>query len=254
MQQLISTTTAAAVACNLPTPSPPPVTSPFHHEEMRDIYIPNQTLCETEPALAYGWPPAHIKLKILSMDTLYNNEFSRNVRGKAPQRRPPPTVNPFGFSDYPPDDYYDHPQPWYDLSRTSHREEDSPIKTIVDNMHPLAIDAKGRNTKNFAPTTNAHLTHFTTGPNHPTSSGCCSSGSTIIYRTAVRHSATATHYSTAADFTYVPSTSTPALDCHSHPIGRSIRYEHSTKPKQHQQEEVQYRKAHKTCTRDEPHT
>uniref|UniRef100_A0A915I0P3 Uncharacterized protein n=1 Tax=Romanomermis culicivorax TaxID=13658 RepID=A0A915I0P3_ROMCU len=65
------------------------------------------------------------------MDTLYNNEFSHNVCGKdetshtTPQRHPPPAVNPFGFSDYPPDDYYDHPQPWYDLPRTSHHKEDS---------------------------------------------------------------------------------------------------------------------------------
>uniref|UniRef100_A0A915IQT1 Uncharacterized protein n=1 Tax=Romanomermis culicivorax TaxID=13658 RepID=A0A915IQT1_ROMCU len=50
MQQLISTTTAAAVAHNLPTRRPPPVTSWFHGEETPDIYIPNETLCETEPA------------------------------------------------------------------------------------------------------------------------------------------------------------------------------------------------------------
>uniref|UniRef100_A0A915IAW7 Uncharacterized protein n=1 Tax=Romanomermis culicivorax TaxID=13658 RepID=A0A915IAW7_ROMCU len=63
----------------------------------------------------------------------------------APQRRPQPGANPFGFSDYPPDDYYDHPQPWYKFPRTSHREEDSRIKTIVDNMHPLTIDGAAMN-------------------------------------------------------------------------------------------------------------
>uniref|UniRef100_A0A915L1W9 Uncharacterized protein n=1 Tax=Romanomermis culicivorax TaxID=13658 RepID=A0A915L1W9_ROMCU len=37
-------------------------------------------------------------------------------------------------------DYYDHPQPGYELRHMSHREEDSRIKTIVDNMQPLIID------------------------------------------------------------------------------------------------------------------
>uniref|UniRef100_A0A915HWF5 Uncharacterized protein n=1 Tax=Romanomermis culicivorax TaxID=13658 RepID=A0A915HWF5_ROMCU len=80
------------------------------------------------------------------MDTLYNNEFSHTARGddelphSLPQRRQRPTANHFGFSDYPPDDYYDHPQPQYKMPRTSHREEDSRIKTIFDNMHPLTID------------------------------------------------------------------------------------------------------------------
>uniref|UniRef100_A0A915JPF9 Uncharacterized protein n=1 Tax=Romanomermis culicivorax TaxID=13658 RepID=A0A915JPF9_ROMCU len=140
MQQLISTTTITAVAHNPPTPRPPPVTSRFHSMEMCHIYIPNQTLPETEPALAFGRPPAHIKLKEPSMDTLYNNEFSRNVRSKdetsctAPQKRGPPAVNPFGFLDYPPDDYYDHPQPRYDLPCTSHRKEEGRIRTIVHNM------------------------------------------------------------------------------------------------------------------------
>uniref|UniRef100_A0A915HLI2 Uncharacterized protein n=1 Tax=Romanomermis culicivorax TaxID=13658 RepID=A0A915HLI2_ROMCU len=63
----------------------------------------------------------------------------------APQRRPQPAANPFGFSDYQPDDYYDHPQPWYKLQCTSHREEDSRIKTIVDNMHLLTIDGAPTN-------------------------------------------------------------------------------------------------------------
>uniref|UniRef100_A0A915L8B6 Aminoglycoside phosphotransferase domain-containing protein n=1 Tax=Romanomermis culicivorax TaxID=13658 RepID=A0A915L8B6_ROMCU len=54
MQQLIATTTAAAIARNnLLTPWPLPVTSWFHGEESHDIYIPNETLYEIEPALAY---------------------------------------------------------------------------------------------------------------------------------------------------------------------------------------------------------
>uniref|UniRef100_A0A915KUV5 Uncharacterized protein n=1 Tax=Romanomermis culicivorax TaxID=13658 RepID=A0A915KUV5_ROMCU len=83
--------------------------------------------------------------------TLYNNEFSGTTRGdealpcSAPQRCQPPAANHFGFLDYPPDDYYDHPQPWYKMPRTSHREEDSRIKTIVDNMHPLIIDGAATN-------------------------------------------------------------------------------------------------------------
>uniref|UniRef100_A0A915KWQ8 Uncharacterized protein n=1 Tax=Romanomermis culicivorax TaxID=13658 RepID=A0A915KWQ8_ROMCU len=63
MQQLISTTTAEAAARNPPTPQPPPVTSRFHSEETHDIYIPNETLRETEPALAFGQPRAHVKPK-----------------------------------------------------------------------------------------------------------------------------------------------------------------------------------------------
>uniref|UniRef100_A0A915JMY0 Uncharacterized protein n=1 Tax=Romanomermis culicivorax TaxID=13658 RepID=A0A915JMY0_ROMCU len=126
-------TTPAAAAHNPPTPRPPPMTSQFHSEETSDIYIPNKTLRETEQALAFGWPPAHVNSKVPSTDTLYNNEFSHNARGEdeksrsAPQRRLLPTANPFGFSDYPPNDYYDHPQPRYDLLRMSHREEDSEL-------------------------------------------------------------------------------------------------------------------------------
>uniref|UniRef100_A0A915KU86 Uncharacterized protein n=1 Tax=Romanomermis culicivorax TaxID=13658 RepID=A0A915KU86_ROMCU len=41
--------------------------------------------------------------------------------------------------------YYDHPQPRYELPRTSHREEDSRIKTVVDYMHPLTIDRAAMN-------------------------------------------------------------------------------------------------------------
>uniref|UniRef100_A0A915K8J4 Uncharacterized protein n=1 Tax=Romanomermis culicivorax TaxID=13658 RepID=A0A915K8J4_ROMCU len=151
MQQLISTTAAAAAARNPPTPRPPPLTSQFHDEETRDIYIPNETLGETEPAQVFSRPPIHVKPKAPSTDTLYNNEFSRTARGEegishsAPQRRPQPAANPFGFSDYPPDNYYDHPQPRYELPLTSHREEDSHIKTIVDNMHPLTIDRAATN-------------------------------------------------------------------------------------------------------------
>uniref|UniRef100_A0A915KDG3 Uncharacterized protein n=1 Tax=Romanomermis culicivorax TaxID=13658 RepID=A0A915KDG3_ROMCU len=151
MQQLISTTAAAAAARNSPTPRPLLVTSRFHGEETRNISIPKETLRETEPALAFGRPPVHVKRKALSTDTLYNNEFSRNAQGEeetsrsAPQRCTQPTANPFGFSDYPPDNYYDHPHPQYDLPRMSHHEEDSQIKTIVDNMHPLAIDGAATN-------------------------------------------------------------------------------------------------------------
>uniref|UniRef100_A0A915KPD9 Uncharacterized protein n=1 Tax=Romanomermis culicivorax TaxID=13658 RepID=A0A915KPD9_ROMCU len=59
MQQLISTTTAATVAPNPPTPRPLPVTSGFHGEETHDFYIPNETLHETELALAFSRLPAH---------------------------------------------------------------------------------------------------------------------------------------------------------------------------------------------------
>uniref|UniRef100_A0A915K3I5 Uncharacterized protein n=1 Tax=Romanomermis culicivorax TaxID=13658 RepID=A0A915K3I5_ROMCU len=112
-------------------PRPPPVTSGFHGQEPYDIYIPNNTLRETEPALVFGRPPVHIKPKALSTDTLNNREFPRTARGEdrisraVPQRCPRPAVNPFRFSDYPPEDYYDHPQPWYDLPHTSRHEEDS---------------------------------------------------------------------------------------------------------------------------------
>uniref|UniRef100_A0A915JYP3 Uncharacterized protein n=1 Tax=Romanomermis culicivorax TaxID=13658 RepID=A0A915JYP3_ROMCU len=108
MQQLISTTTTTAATGNPPTPIPPLVTSPFHSEEMRDIYIPNGTLHETEPAQVFSRPPVHVKPKAPSMDTLYNKEFSCTTRGEeeasrlAPPRRPQPVANPFGFSDYPP--------------------------------------------------------------------------------------------------------------------------------------------------------
>uniref|UniRef100_A0A915J5Y0 Gag protein n=1 Tax=Romanomermis culicivorax TaxID=13658 RepID=A0A915J5Y0_ROMCU len=151
MQQLISTTAAAAAAGNPPTPIPPPVTSPKVPLLTRDIYILNKTLRETEPALAFGPPPVHVKPKASSTDTLYNNEFSPNTCGEeetscsVPQRRPQPAANPFGFSDYPPDDYYDRLQPWYKLPCTSHHQEDSRIKTIVDNMHPLTIDGAATN-------------------------------------------------------------------------------------------------------------
>uniref|UniRef100_A0A915IG89 Uncharacterized protein n=1 Tax=Romanomermis culicivorax TaxID=13658 RepID=A0A915IG89_ROMCU len=52
----------------------------------------------------------------------------------------------------------------------------------------------------------------------------------------------------------VRSTSVPAVDRHSQPIHRPHCYQHSTKRKQNQQEEVEYQKAHKTHTRDELHT
>uniref|UniRef100_A0A915JW99 Uncharacterized protein n=1 Tax=Romanomermis culicivorax TaxID=13658 RepID=A0A915JW99_ROMCU len=85
------------------------------------------------------------------MDTLYNNKFSRTARRdeelprSTPQRRQPPAANHFRFLDYPLDDYYDHPQPRYEMPHTSYREEDSRIKTIVDNMHLLIIDGAATN-------------------------------------------------------------------------------------------------------------
>uniref|UniRef100_A0A915HYH8 Uncharacterized protein n=1 Tax=Romanomermis culicivorax TaxID=13658 RepID=A0A915HYH8_ROMCU len=157
MQQFISTTTPAATARNPPTPRPRLVTSPFHGEERRDIYIPNKTLHETEPVQTFGQPPIHIKPKATFTDTLYNNKFSRTARGEEEgsrskhQRRLQPAANPFGFLDYLPDNYYDHPQPQYKLLITSHSEEDSRVKTIVDNMHLLTIDGAE---------TNKHLLHF----------------------------------------------------------------------------------------------
>uniref|UniRef100_A0A915L6G0 Uncharacterized protein n=1 Tax=Romanomermis culicivorax TaxID=13658 RepID=A0A915L6G0_ROMCU len=57
MQQLISTTAATTNTRNPPTPRPLRVSSGFHGEEMRDIYIPNETLPETEPAQVFGRPP-----------------------------------------------------------------------------------------------------------------------------------------------------------------------------------------------------
>uniref|UniRef100_A0A915K437 Uncharacterized protein n=1 Tax=Romanomermis culicivorax TaxID=13658 RepID=A0A915K437_ROMCU len=133
------------------------MTSLFHGEETHDIYILNESLRETEQAQVFSHPPVHVKPKAPSTDTLYNNEFSRIAHGEeeaspsAPQRRLQPAANPFGFLDYPPDDYYDHLQPQYEFPRTSHSQEDSPIKTIVDNMHPLTIDGAA---------TNKHLLHF----------------------------------------------------------------------------------------------
>uniref|UniRef100_A0A915JBE3 Uncharacterized protein n=1 Tax=Romanomermis culicivorax TaxID=13658 RepID=A0A915JBE3_ROMCU len=124
---------------------------PNQDEETGDIYILNETLCETELALAFSRQPVHVKREAPSTHTLYNNEFSRNAPGEeetshsAPQRRPQPMANPFGLSEYPPDSYHDHPKPRYDLPRTSHWEEDSRIKTIVDNMHPLTMDGAATN-------------------------------------------------------------------------------------------------------------
>uniref|UniRef100_A0A915LAK4 Uncharacterized protein n=1 Tax=Romanomermis culicivorax TaxID=13658 RepID=A0A915LAK4_ROMCU len=151
MQQLISTTTTTAAARNWPTSRPLSVTSRFHSEETRDTYIPNETLHDTEPALTFGRPPAHVKSKAPSTDTLYNNNFSHNAGGEdeishsAPQRPLLPAVNPFDFWDYPPDDYYDHRQTRYHLWHMSHGEEDSPIRTIVNNLHPLAMDGATTN-------------------------------------------------------------------------------------------------------------
>uniref|UniRef100_A0A915KXK0 Uncharacterized protein n=1 Tax=Romanomermis culicivorax TaxID=13658 RepID=A0A915KXK0_ROMCU len=151
MKQLISTTASAATVRNLPTPRPPPVTSLFHREETQDIYTPNKTPRGTETAQAFGQLPIHVKPKAPSTDTLYNNEFSRTTHGEeegsrsAPHRRLQPAANPFGFLDYPPDNYYDHLQPRYELPCRFHPEEDCPIKTIVDNMHLLTIDSAAMN-------------------------------------------------------------------------------------------------------------
>uniref|UniRef100_A0A915I0Q7 Uncharacterized protein n=1 Tax=Romanomermis culicivorax TaxID=13658 RepID=A0A915I0Q7_ROMCU len=83
MQQLISTTTTTvAVPNNPPTPRPLPATSWFQRKEPRDIYITNDTFLETEPALAYGRPPAKIKLKVPSTDTSYNKKFSCTAPGE----------------------------------------------------------------------------------------------------------------------------------------------------------------------------
>uniref|UniRef100_A0A915JD18 Uncharacterized protein n=1 Tax=Romanomermis culicivorax TaxID=13658 RepID=A0A915JD18_ROMCU len=151
MQQLISTSPASTNVRNPPTPRPGPVSSRFHGEETRDIYIPNGTLCETELAQVFGGLPIQVKPKAPSMDTLYNNEFSHTSHREedlprpAPQRCQPSAGNHFGFSDYRPDDYYDHPQPRYKMPGSSHCEEDSRIKTIVDNMHLLIIDGAATN-------------------------------------------------------------------------------------------------------------
>uniref|UniRef100_A0A915LAW4 Uncharacterized protein n=1 Tax=Romanomermis culicivorax TaxID=13658 RepID=A0A915LAW4_ROMCU len=102
-------------------------------------------------AQVFGRPPIQIKPKALSTDTIYNNKFSHTARCEEelprsmPHRRQPSAANHFGFLDYPPDDYYDHPQPQYKMLHTSHREEDSRIKTIVDNMHPLITDGAPTN-------------------------------------------------------------------------------------------------------------
>uniref|UniRef100_A0A915JRX4 Uncharacterized protein n=1 Tax=Romanomermis culicivorax TaxID=13658 RepID=A0A915JRX4_ROMCU len=92
-----------------------------------------------------------VKSKAPSANTLYNNKFSGTPRGEeeaphsAPQRGLLSAANLFGFSDYPPDNYYDHLQPQYKMPHTSHCEEDSSIKTIVDNMHLLTMDGAATN-------------------------------------------------------------------------------------------------------------
>uniref|UniRef100_A0A915IAJ5 Uncharacterized protein n=1 Tax=Romanomermis culicivorax TaxID=13658 RepID=A0A915IAJ5_ROMCU len=55
------------------------------------------------------------------------------------------TTTAAAAAHYPSNDYYDHLQPRYNLLRISHREGDSRIKTIVDNMHSLAIDGAATN-------------------------------------------------------------------------------------------------------------
>uniref|UniRef100_A0A915HZS2 Uncharacterized protein n=1 Tax=Romanomermis culicivorax TaxID=13658 RepID=A0A915HZS2_ROMCU len=115
MQQLISTMTTTPAGNNPPTPRPLPRNSWFYCEEPPDIYITKDTFRETELALAYGCPPPRIKLKALSMDTLYNNKFSGTARREddVPHatltRHLPPAAHPFSFSDYLLDNYYDHP-------------------------------------------------------------------------------------------------------------------------------------------------
>uniref|UniRef100_A0A915KX16 Uncharacterized protein n=1 Tax=Romanomermis culicivorax TaxID=13658 RepID=A0A915KX16_ROMCU len=100
MQQLISTTTAAAAACNPPTPRPLPVTSWFHGEETGDIYIPKKLSVKlnqlwlsvdcphTLNQMHHQWIPCIIT----NFPTLYNHEFSCTMHGEdevscvAPQR------------------------------------------------------------------------------------------------------------------------------------------------------------------------
>uniref|UniRef100_A0A915KY73 Uncharacterized protein n=1 Tax=Romanomermis culicivorax TaxID=13658 RepID=A0A915KY73_ROMCU len=114
-------------------------------EQMQQLILTTNTRNPPTPR------PPPVKPKAPSMDTLYNNKFSRTARGEedlpppTPQRHQPPVANNFGFSDYPPDDYYDHRQPRYELPSTSHCEEDSRIKTIVYNMHLLIIDGAATN-------------------------------------------------------------------------------------------------------------
>uniref|UniRef100_A0A915KKW3 Uncharacterized protein n=1 Tax=Romanomermis culicivorax TaxID=13658 RepID=A0A915KKW3_ROMCU len=72
-----------------------------------------QQLVSTTAAATNGHNPPH--------------QDRRRARGEeelpraVPQRRLPSAANPFGFLDYPPDNYYNHPQPRYEMPRTSHR-------------------------------------------------------------------------------------------------------------------------------------
>uniref|UniRef100_A0A915KYT8 Uncharacterized protein n=1 Tax=Romanomermis culicivorax TaxID=13658 RepID=A0A915KYT8_ROMCU len=98
----------------------------LHLETLKDSKIRPRRSC------AQGYKK--VKPKAPLTNTLYNNEFSgtacadEELHRSVLQRRPPPTANHFGFSDYPLDNYYDHPQPGYDMPHTSHCEEDSRIK------------------------------------------------------------------------------------------------------------------------------
>uniref|UniRef100_A0A915HQE5 Uncharacterized protein n=1 Tax=Romanomermis culicivorax TaxID=13658 RepID=A0A915HQE5_ROMCU len=64
-----------------------------------------------------------------------------------PQRRPLPEVNPFGFLDYPPDDYYDHPQPRTTCracptaKKTAKSKLFSTICTCLQSMDPQQTNA-----------------------------------------------------------------------------------------------------------------
>uniref|UniRef100_A0A915JKU6 Uncharacterized protein n=1 Tax=Romanomermis culicivorax TaxID=13658 RepID=A0A915JKU6_ROMCU len=70
-------------------------------------------------------------MKVPSMDTLYNNEFSHTAPSEddipraIPMRLLLPATHLFGFSDYLPDNYYDHLQPQFDPPFLSQRKEDS---------------------------------------------------------------------------------------------------------------------------------
>uniref|UniRef100_A0A915HF51 Uncharacterized protein n=1 Tax=Romanomermis culicivorax TaxID=13658 RepID=A0A915HF51_ROMCU len=108
--------------------------------------LPNPSIApprEAEPALAYMRPGPYIKTKAPSTDMVYNKEFCQAAPGKddhihsAPLDHLPPVAQPFSFLDYLPKDYYDNSYHHYDPLGLSHCEEDSQIKTIVNNMHPL---------------------------------------------------------------------------------------------------------------------
>uniref|UniRef100_A0A915IQB6 Uncharacterized protein n=1 Tax=Romanomermis culicivorax TaxID=13658 RepID=A0A915IQB6_ROMCU len=112
-------------------------TEAMHEKLLKQIEL------EAEPALAYMRPWPHIKTKAPSTDMVYNEEFCQAAPGKddhihsAPLHHLPPVAQPFSFLDYLPKDYYDNSHHHYDPLGLSLCEEDSQIKTIVNNMHLL---------------------------------------------------------------------------------------------------------------------